>query len=44
MNTSLTRKINFAGKLEKGIGAFFNAEKKQKTILKLSLDSLIVTE
>ena len=44
LNTSLTRKINFAGKLEKGIGAFFNAEKKQKTILKLSLGSLIVTE
>ena len=42
--TSIPRKINFVRKLEKGDGAFFNAEKKQKTILNLSLDSLIVTE
>ena len=44
LNTNLPQKINFVRKLEKGDGAFFNAEKKQKTILNLSLDSLIVTE
>ena len=44
MNTSLPRKINFVRKLEKGDGGFFNVRKKQKTILNLSLDSLIVTE
>ena len=44
LNTSLPRKINFVRKLEKGDGAFFNVGKKQKTILNLSLDSLIVTE
>ena len=44
LNTSLPRKINFVRKLEKGDGGFFNVGKKQKTILNLSLDSLIVTE
>ena len=44
LNTSLPRKINFVRKLEKGDDAFFNVGKKQKTILNLSLDSLIVTE
>ena len=43
LNTSLPRKINFVRKLEKGDGGFFNVGKKQKTILNLSLDSLIVT-
>ena len=44
LNTSLPRKINFVRKLEKGDGGFFNVGKKQKTILNLPLDSLIVTE
>ena len=45
-NTSIPQQINFTGKLEKDDGAtmFVIAEKLQKTILKFSLDSLIVTE
>ena len=45
-NTNIPQQINFLGKLEEDDGAtmFFIAEKQQKTILKFSLDSLIVTE
>ena len=45
-NTSIPQQINFVGKLEEDDGAamFFIAENKHKTILKFSLDSLIVTE
>ena len=45
-NTSFPQQINFVGKLEEDDGAtmFFIAEKQQKTILKFTLDSLIVTE
>ena len=45
-NTTISQQINFVGKLEKEHGAtmFFVSEKQQKTILKFSLDSLIVTE
>ena len=45
-NTSIPQQINFAGKLEEYDGAmmFFIAEKQQKTILNVSLDSLIVAE
>ena len=40
-NTNITQQINFRGKLEEGDGATmsFIAEKKQKPILNLSLDS-----
>ena len=43
---NITEQINFTGKLEEDDGAamFFIAEKKQKTILNFSLDSLIITE
>ena len=45
-NMIISQQINFLGKLEADDGAtmFFIAEKQQKTILNLSLDSLIVTE
>ena len=45
-NTSIPQQINFTGKLEEDDGAmmFFIAEKQQKTILNVSLDSLIVAE
>ena len=45
-NTSVSKNINFTGKLEENNDAtmFFIAEKQQKTILNFSLDSLIVTE
>ena len=45
-NTSIAQETNFERKLEEDDGAamFFIAEKKQKTILNISLDSLIVTE
>ena len=46
-NTSIPQQINFAGKLkEEGDDAkmFFIAQKQQKTILNISLDSLTVTE
>ena len=45
-NMSIPQQINFVGKLEEDDGAtmFFIAEKQQKTILKFSLNSLIVTE
>ena len=44
-NTNIPQQINFLGKLEEDDGAtmFFIGEKQQKTILKFSLDSLIVT-
>ena len=43
-NTSIPQQTNFVGNLEEDDGAtmFFIAEKQQKTILKFSLDSLIV--
>ena len=43
---SIPQQINFVGKLEQDGSAtmFFIAEKQEKTILYLSLDSLIVTE
>ena len=43
---SIPQKINFVRKLEKDDGATmtFVSQKKQKTILNFSLDSLIVTE
>ena len=46
INTSIPQQINFTGKLEEEDGAtmFFISEKQQKTILKFSSDSLIVTE
>ena len=45
-NTSVPQQINFLWRLEDDEGAImlFVAEKKQKTILNISLDSLIVTE
>ena len=45
-NTCISQQINFTRKLDKGDGAtmFPIAEKQQKTILNISLDSLIVTE
>ena len=45
-NTSIPQQINFVAKLEKDDGAtmFLIAEKQQKTILNISLDSLTVTE
>ena len=45
-NMSIPQQSNFRGKLEEYDDAtmFFIAEKQQMTILKLSLDSLIVTE
>ena len=44
--TSIPQQINFVGTLEEDDGTtiFFIAEKKQKTILKFSLNSLIVSE
>ena len=43
---AIPQQINFTGKLEKNDGAtmFSIAKKQQKTILSVSLDSLIVTE
>ena len=44
-NTNILQQINFTRKLEDDDAAiFFIAEKRQKTILNFSLDSLIVTE
>ena len=45
-NTNIPQQVNFIGKLEEDDRAtmFFIAEKQQKTILNLSLNSLIVTE
>ena len=44
-NTSFPQQIGFVGKLEDdGETMFFIGEKQQKTILKFSLDSLIITE
>ena len=45
-NTNILQQMNFVGKLEEDGGAtiFCIVEKQQKTILKFSLDSLIVTE
>ena len=45
-NTSIPLQINFTGKLEEDDGAtmFFIAEKQQKAVLNISLDSLIVRE
>ena len=45
-NTSIPLQINFTGKLEEDDGAtmFFIAEKHQKAVLNVSLDSLIVRE
>ena len=45
-NTSIPLQINFTGKLEEDDGAtmFFIAEKQQKAVLNVSLDSLIVRE
>ena len=45
-DTIIPQKINFTEKIEEDNGAtmFFIAEKKQKTILNFSLDSLIVTD
>ena len=45
-NTSIPQQTNSVGKIKEDGGAtmFFIAEKQQKTILNLSLDSLIVTE
>ena len=44
--TNIPQQINFVGKLEEDDGTemFFIAEKQQKTVLNISLDSLIVTE
>ena len=43
---SIPQQVNFVDKIEQGDGVtmFFIAEKQQKTIQNLSLDSLIVTE
>ena len=43
---SIPQQVNFVEKIEQGDGVtmFFIAEKQQKTIQNLSLDSLIVTE
>ena len=44
-NTSFSHQINFVGKLEDDGGImFFIAKKQQKTIFKLFLDLLFVTE
>ena len=45
-NTNIPQQIHFPRKLEKdyGVVMFFIAEKQQKSILNMSLDSLIVTE
>ena len=45
-NTNIPQKINFIEKLEEddGVTMFFITEKQRKTILNLSLDSLIITE
>ena len=45
-NANIPQQVNFIGKLEEDDRAtmFFIAEKQQKTILNLSLNSLIVTE
>ena len=45
-NLNIPQQINFVGKLEEDDGAtmFFIAEKQQKSILNVSLDSFIVTE
>ena len=45
-NTSIPLQINCTGKLEEDDGAtmFFIAEKQQKAVLNVSLDSLIVRE
>ena len=47
-NTSIPQKINFVGKLGEddnvGVTMFFIAEKQQKTILNVSLDSSIVND
>ena len=45
-NTSIPQQISFVEKLEEDDGAvmFFIAEKQQKTILNICLDSLTVTE
>ena len=45
-NTSILQEIKFTGKSEEGDNAtmFFIAEKQQKTVIKFSLYSLIVTE
>ena len=45
-NTIIPLQINFTGKLEEDDGAamFFIAEKQQKAVLNVSLDSLIVRE
>ena len=43
-NTSIPQKNNFVGKLgeDDGVKMFFIAEKQQKTILNVSLDSSVV--
>ena len=45
-NTNILQQINFAGKLENydGEKMIFIAEKQQKTILNISLNSLILAE
>ena len=45
-NTSIPQKINFVGKLgeDDGVTMFVIAEKQQKTILNVSLDSSIVND
>ena len=45
-NTNIPQQIHFPRKLEKdyGVVMFFIAEKQQKSMLNISLDSLIVTE
>ena len=45
-NTSIPQQVNFVGKLEEYDceTMFFVVEKQQKTILRFSLDSLIVKE
>ena len=45
-NTNIPEQVDFVGKFGKDDGAtiYFIAEKQHKTILNLSLDSLIVTE
>ena len=45
-NTSISQQINFVGKLEEDDGAvmFFIAQKRQNTILKISLNSLIASQ
>ena len=44
-NTNISQQTNFLGELEEddGVTMYFIAEKQQKTILRFSLDSLIVT-